>query len=185
MSYSLNIYLQVLKKILKQGMLNLDDGTSDQLILLQFMSGLPLAISKQLRASGDTVELNKVVECAHLLMTIEEYEPISTVKSSNNEIRELREQVKQLTSRQTRGPGEYQKPATKRPLSLRCYNCQGIGHFQCNCPMRRYNNSRQCIICGQRGHIARNYQGNYRGMPKMGRSIPQFTLPPYCTCGNY
>ena len=77
---------------------------------------------------------------------------------------ELREQVKQLTeqvatlttSRQTRGPCEYQKPATRRPLSLHCYKCQGIVHFQCDYPTKRYNNSHQCIICVQRDHIAWN-----------------------------
>ena len=73
-------------------------------------------------------------------------------------VKQLTEQVATLTtSRQARGPCECQKPATRRLLSLRYYKCQGIGHFQCDCPMTRYNNSHQCTFCVQRDHITWNW----------------------------
>ena len=49
-----------------------DATTRNQLLLHQFVSGLPAHIAKQLRATGEVSDLDRVLERAKLLMTIEE-----------------------------------------------------------------------------------------------------------------
>ncbi|PYI16741.1 hypothetical protein BO99DRAFT_404865 [Aspergillus violaceofuscus CBS 115571] len=40
-------------------------------------------------------------------------------------------------------------------LAKQCYNCQGVGHVQADCPTLRLNNANgRCYNCGQPGHIA-------------------------------
>ena len=43
----------------------------EQLLLYQFLAGLPLSISKQIRAVGDVSRVETAVERAHLLMPLE------------------------------------------------------------------------------------------------------------------
>ena len=72
-----------------------DAATHTQLLLHQFVSGLPVHIGKQLRATGDVSDLDRVLERAKLLMTIEEPQKTAAVQTS--EVQELREQVSTLT----------------------------------------------------------------------------------------
>ena len=53
------------------GMPGLDSAAKEQLLLHQFVGGLPSAISKQLRATGNTTELRSTVERAKLLTALE------------------------------------------------------------------------------------------------------------------
>ena len=50
---------------------NMDDTVRQTLLLRQFVAGLQIPISRQLRAAGETPELNSVLDPARLLMTIE------------------------------------------------------------------------------------------------------------------
>ena len=62
-------------------------AAKEQLVLHQFLSGLPQEVSKQLRATGVMTTLTDVVERAKLLMTIEyhsEAAAVTTKKSSNS-----------------------------------------------------------------------------------------------------
>ena len=68
---SLALYSHELKKLLGQVMAELtDDTVRRQLILHQFLSGIPEAISKQIRASGDVEDLPSIVERSRLLMKV-------------------------------------------------------------------------------------------------------------------
>ena len=69
---ALSVFLHELRQMLKQAMPEAGEGTRKQLLLHQFVSGLPVNISKQLRATGALDDLDIVVERAKLLMTIEE-----------------------------------------------------------------------------------------------------------------
>ena len=60
----------MVKQLLRQAILDTDAGTCDQLLLHQFISGLPANISKQPGANGKINDL--IIEWVKLLLTIEE-----------------------------------------------------------------------------------------------------------------
>ena len=59
---SLTVYVHQLKQLLTQAMPDIADAARDQLLLYQFLSGLPQEVSKQLRAMGVTDSLKTAVE---------------------------------------------------------------------------------------------------------------------------
>ena len=68
---ALSVFVHKLKMLLGQAMVSLDAATRNKLRIHQFLSGLPPAISRQLQATGEVDNLEKVVERARLLMTID------------------------------------------------------------------------------------------------------------------
>ena len=68
---SLSVFLHELKRLLDQAMPEAEAATRTQLVLHQFISGLPIHVSKQVRAIGEVSDLDKVLERAQLLLTIE------------------------------------------------------------------------------------------------------------------
>ena len=56
-------------------------------------------MSRQLRASGETKELEKTVEQARLLMALDDQEHAAAVTTENGQLKELKEQVTELTER--------------------------------------------------------------------------------------
>ena len=69
---SLTMYLYQIPKLLDQAMSNMDDTVRETLLLHQFVTALPIPISRQFRAAMETRKLNAVVDRARLLKTIEE-----------------------------------------------------------------------------------------------------------------
>ena len=67
--------------MLKQAMPGASEDTQKQLLIHQFVSGLPVSISKQLRATGELNDLDAVTERAKLLMTIEEPQKIAAIQT--------------------------------------------------------------------------------------------------------
>lgn len=119
---------------------NAEEGTWKQLLCHQFLTGLPAAVSKQLRATGEIDDLDKMVDWAKLLLTLDHAEraatvgfptPTSTVVLLQQQVAALTEQVAALTSGR--------EPTNSR----RCYRCQQPCHVQRNCPL-----SRRCFTCG-------------------------------------
>ena len=84
---------------------DLPNEAREQLLLHQFLAGLPSAVSKQLCSSGDTRALDTTVERARLLMTIErDHEqkgvvPISREDGASKlpEVTELKTQLVKLS----------------------------------------------------------------------------------------
>ena len=64
------VYLHELKRLLDRAMTKLEKKARDQLLLHQFLDGLPVSVSTQLRATGDTKVLQDTVEWVRVLMTI-------------------------------------------------------------------------------------------------------------------
>eukprot|EP00731_Ephydatia_muelleri_P000732 Em0001g732a len=64
---ALPVFLHDIKQLLEQAMPGLDAKAKEQLLLHQFVAGLPPAISKPLRAAGNTTDLRSTVERAKLL----------------------------------------------------------------------------------------------------------------------
>ncbi|KAL5509968.1 hypothetical protein EMCRGX_G005423 [Ephydatia muelleri] len=97
----------------------LDAGAKEQLIIHQFLAGLPGTVSKQLRAAGDTTKLQTTFDRAKLLMSLEDEQTVATVStpvekprvSENRVMEQLVEQVaalsKQVEALSTR-PGNQQ-----------------------------------------------------------------------------
>ena len=51
-----------LKRLLLQARPDIDSDAQDELLLHQFLTGLPLAVGKQLKASDDAKSLDKAVD---------------------------------------------------------------------------------------------------------------------------
>ena len=144
------MFLHELKVLSKKAMPDADTTTRNQLVFHQFVSGLPSRIGKRLRATGEVSDLDKVLERAKLLMTIEE--PQTTAAVQSNEMQGLRDQISSLTEQ----VAALSVRCTNRPASVVCYGCQQSGHIQRNCPL-----AKRCYLCGQIGHVARDcYLGN-------------------------
>ena len=150
----------------------------DQLLLHQFLTGLPHEVSKQLRATGVTT-LTAAIERAKILMTVEQHTLEATVAAAQpkptellqlqQQITDLSAQVAALTTRQTVNR-KSQVFSESRPK--RCFRCNKVGHLQYNCPLHR--DKIYCFTCGQQGHGWRNCpQGNEQGMAAWGSSRPR------------
>lgn len=185
---ALSLFTQDLKRLLLTAMPGLEEKAAEQMLIHQFLTGLPSAISRQLRASGEATKLDKVVERARLLMTIDSQESLqgvaatgtSTVPDHQNDVSRLMEQMETLT--QQVAALTVRKPSNPkyRQGQLRCFNCQGLGHLQRNCPSppfqgRQARFSRGCFKCGQPGHIQRDclQQGNEKGVSGLGPRHPR------------
>ena len=79
---SLSVFLHVLKRLLDQVMPEADAATRKQLLLHQFLNGLPNYVSRQLRAAGEISDLDKPLEQAKLLLTIEEQEKTAAIQAT-------------------------------------------------------------------------------------------------------
>ena len=169
---ALSVFLHELKSLLEQAMPDLDAQTRKQLLLHQFLTGLPTVVSRQLRATGEIHDLEKALERAKLLMTIKDEEQTAAVKQKDNasEMDELKQQISRLSEQVA--ALTVQRPGAKGSTQPVCYSCRQPGHLQRNCPSLR--RAPTCYTCGRRGHLARNCrQGNGSGAPEMGRGRPQ------------
>ena len=161
---SLSLYVHELKQLLNQAMPEISAQTTEQLLLHQFLTGLPHEVSKQLRATGATDTVKTVLARAKILMTVEQHTPVNPVAAAQpnptTELHQLQQQVTELTAQvaalTTRQANSKTPPENRPP---RCFACNRVGHLQYNCPTRR--NPRFCFTCGQQGHGWRTCpQGN-------------------------
>ena len=163
---AISLYLHELKTLLDQAMPGLAAEAKQQLLVHQFLAGLPVSVSQQLRATGDTKVLDQVVEHAKLLMIVQEQ--TAAVTSEETEMLKLQAQVSQLTE-QVAALNIQRKDGDTR----RCFYCNRPGHTQRSCPDRRQE--RRCFTCGRPGHIAREcWQGNGRGTSAKGSRRPPY-----------
>ena len=164
---ALSLYVYELKQLLSQAMPDISAPTSEQLLLHQFLTGLPLEVSKELRATGATTTLKIAVERAKIIMTVEQQAAVAaTQPQPTNEFLQLQQQITELTAQVaaliTREP---RAPTIVNPK--RCFLCNKAGHLQYNCPTRL--DTRFYFTCGQQGHGWRTCpQGNGQGATAWG-----------------
>lgn len=132
---SVSVYVHNLKQPLDQAMPKLDKNAHSDLVLHQFTAGLPTHISTQLRATGDTKKPNDTVEQARLLISVSPQAPLAAVESDPTEVQHLRDPITELTEQVATLTTK--RPASQWKNSIRCFNYNGIGHVQRNCPSPR------------------------------------------------
>ena len=76
---ALSLYLHDLRQLIDRAMPKLDLALKEQLILHQFVAGLPATINRQLRATGDMANLQSTLERAKLLLSLEEEQKVAAV----------------------------------------------------------------------------------------------------------
>ena len=182
------LFTQDLKQLLQSVMPGLDKNAGEQMLIHQFLTGVPTAISRQLRATGEAKELRKVVERARLLMTIDNYSSLHSVAATGTAVAEtepqdgmsqLRDQIEVLTQQVAALATQKSTNSRNRHGPVRCFNCNGLGHLQRNCPSpliqsRPSQFGRGCFKCGQPGHIQKECprQGNGEGVSGLGPRRP-------------
>ena len=174
---ALSVSVHAMKKLLEQAMPSLDKPACDQLLLHQFLAGLPDNISRQLRATGEMKMLDAAVARARLLMTIDDHGQSAAVANQPNEVELLREQVALLTEQVATLATCRRSADGQQRSQLRCFSCNRHGHVQRDCPNRYRSqgpNPRRCFVCDQPGHLARNChrQGNDTGAPVKANRRP-------------
>lgn len=163
---AISLYVHELRKLLTHALPDLGQAAREPFLLHQFLAGIPEAISKQLRASGEVTTLNAAITRAKLLMTIDS-EPVAVLTDKPDEVQLLREQVAALTEQvaalSTSSKGT--RPSRSRP---RCFHCNQVGHVQRDC------RNRKCFNCGRLGHLSKDcwHQGNDNGAPVQGNRRP-------------
>ena len=172
------MYVHELKKLLDQAMPELDTGARDQLLLHQFLAGIPRDISKSIRAASDVKSFDKACERARLLMAVKSdaTPAVAAVSDACYESQELRGQITELTEQVA------MLTMQRRQLpraTMRCHNCGGVEHMRRECPAR-VQDGRRCFNCGTPGHMQRDcpkpqrsyVQGNDQGTAAPGNSRP-------------
>ena len=77
----------------------LAEDASQQLLIHQFLAGLPAPVSHQLRAVGNTTNLEQIVERAKVLMVVDSSEKVAAVQSENSEVSSLKAQIQNLQNK--------------------------------------------------------------------------------------
>ena len=101
---ALSLFVQDLKQKLQHAMPDIGNAARNQLLLHQFLAGLPVKVCKQLRAAGDLTSMETALERARLLMSLEaEQEQTSctaavTSAPQEQQVQQLKEQVDELTA---------------------------------------------------------------------------------------
>ena len=122
---SLSVFIRELKGLMDQAMLDADAQTRKQPLIHQFLTGIPVEVSKQLRAAGEIEDLDRLIQGAKLLMTLDcrektatvEKQQMDTVEALKEQVTALTEQVAALTTTQR----------SHQPASLLCFQCINLG----------------------------------------------------------
>ena len=173
----ISVYVHELKKLLDQAMPELDKSAREQILLHQFIAGIPPHVSRAIRAAADVSSLEKAIERARLLMAVETpHTAAVSTDTTQSDLQELKGQISLLTEQVAALSASGQQRPQTRPK--RCNNCGGIGHFWRNCPSPRVSGdscTRRCYSCQKTGHLQKDCpeSGNGQGMTVTGSRHPR------------
>jgi len=164
----------------------LETAVRNQLLLHQLLAGLPSSISMQIRASGETSDLDKVMERVCLLLTVENRQPQHTTAmvplEQTNELSALREQMALFTD-QVAALTVKQTP--QKPV-IRCFIVTNLGTFSVNvqCTGLRYTHPVAALIVVKLA-ILKEIAGKLTwetttGRPVRPPGVPYLRPPQYC-----
>ena len=95
---SLSVFVHSGKNLLDQATPELEKTARDQLLLHQFLAGIPNAVSRQLRAAGEIKTLDAAITRTRLLMTIDDFgSGTAAIAEKPGEIDVLKEQIALIT----------------------------------------------------------------------------------------
>ena len=122
----LSVFVHELKRLMDQAMPDADAATCKQLLTHQFLKGIPDEVSKQLRATGEIDDLERIIQRAKLLMTLEQSEKTATIgkqltSQQNDAMEAHKEQVTALTEQVA--ALETGKETSLQPSGLMCFCC--------------------------------------------------------------
>ena len=120
---ALSVFVHAMKKLLEQAMPSLDKLARDQLLLHQFLAGLPDKVGRQLRASGEIKTLEAAIERARLLMTIDDHGQSAAVANEPSEVELLQEQVALLTDQVATLSAARRTADSGQRGKLCCFSC--------------------------------------------------------------
>ena len=86
-----------LKRLLDHAMTRLVKKAYDQLMIHQFLVGLPESMSQQLQVIGDTGNSDRLPEKAKIMITAMEQERVSAISPKESEDYQVKEQIAGLT----------------------------------------------------------------------------------------
>jgi len=112
-----------------------------QLLIHQFLAGLPVSLIRRLRASGNTANLDELVERAKILMVVDSGErQTAAVYFGTSEVSELKSQIQELTAQVAALKSDKNQP--------QCYYCKQFGHVQRYCQTES-ENADVLLVVGQ------------------------------------
>ena len=121
-----------MKMLLEKAMQRLDNTACDQLLLHQFLAGLPSLLSRQLRATGEARDLNSYVERARLLISIDtQSQQVAAVEAQPKHLNPLQEQGGKLTEQVAALSAQI--GCDQQQKSKCCYKYGQTGHVQRDC----------------------------------------------------
>ena len=132
------MFVHELKCLLDHAMPKADATTRKKLLIHQFLTGIPVEVSKQLRAIGDMADLDKLIQRAKLIMTLDCDEKTAAVglkqqtdavEALQLKITALTEQVAALTT-QRRNP--WRQPVSSASSVIILDTCKEIVPIDCD-----------------------------------------------------
>jgi hypothetical protein len=133
--------------LLGQPLPDLDGPAREKLLGHQFVTGLPSAVSRQLRTKDEAKTMQMAMERAQRSILFAEEGRVEAVVAHEQDMQQLNNQITSLLE---------QVAALIPPsMSIRCFICNQLGHMRQNC-LQRARLARRCFSCGCLGHIAKN-----------------------------
>ena len=112
----------------------LEKTARNQLLLHQFLAGIPNTMSRQLRAAGETKILDYTIERARPLMAIDAKEQAAVIADDKpSEVDALREQVAALTEQIAALTARPKSSSTSEQRSSRPIRCNLTGYVHREC----------------------------------------------------
>ena len=93
----ISVFVHELKQLLEHALPGLEKPARDTLLLHQFLASVPDNVSRQLRATGETLKFDAAVTRARLLLAIDNHGQTAAVSEKPSEVELLQEQVALLT----------------------------------------------------------------------------------------